>query len=122
MELQIKKIQNAGDISSEFIELTAIDPVNLKNFILSDTYHTHSSKIFRNHTYWFPELMVNAGTIIRLNTRKGLNNLKLANLYWNLDEPLWNDKLIAAYLIRIDEYIPFPDSKGFSDSLFSCSY
>ena len=118
MELRIKKIQNAGDISSEFIELTAIDPVNLKNFILSDSYNTHSTKIVRNHTYWFPELIVNAGTTIRLNTRKGLNNLKLANLYWNLDEPLWKDKLIAAYLIRIDDYLPFPDSKGFSDSLF----
>lgn len=119
MELKIKKIQNAGDIRSEYIELTATAPVNLKNFMLTDSFHTHSGKDFKKHTFWFPELYVNAGTTIRLNTRKGLNNLKLANLYWNLDEALWKEKFISAYLIRIDNYIPYPDTKGFLDTLFS---
>ena len=122
MELKIKKIQNAGNLSSEFIELTAIAKANLKNFILSDSFHTNSDKHGRQHTFWFPELLVNPGTTIRLNTRKGIHNLKLANLYWNLDEPLWTEKFISAYLIRINDYTPFPDSKGFSDSLFSSGY
>ena len=45
MELQIKKIQNAGDLNSEFIELTVNAPTNLKNFILSDSFHTSPDKI-----------------------------------------------------------------------------
>jgi len=119
MELRIKKIQNAGDIRSEYIELSANAPINLKNFIVSDSFYTHSEKDSKKHTFWFPELSVNPGTTIRLNTRKGINNLKLANLYWNLDEALWKEKFISAYLIRIDDYAPFPDTKGFLDTLFS---
>ena len=119
MELRIKKIQNAGDIRSEYIELTASTSTNLKNFILSDSFYTHSGEDCKKHTFWFPELNVNAGTTIRLNTRKGMNNLKLANLYWNLDEALWKEKFISAYLIRIDDYLPYPDTKGFMDTLFS---
>lgn len=119
MELRIKKIQNAGDIRSEYIELTASTNTNLKNFILSDSFYTHSGEDCKKHTFWFPELTVNAGTTIRLNTRKGMNNLKLANLYWNLDEALWKEKFISAYLIKIDDYSPYPDTKGFLDTLFS---
>ncbi len=122
MELQIKKIQNAGDLNSEFIELTVNAPTNLKNFILSDSFHNNPDKHVRNHTFWFPELYVTRGTTVRLNTGKGIHNLKLANLYWNLDEALWKDKFISAYLIRIDDYLPFPDSKGFVDTLFGSGY
>jgi hypothetical protein len=119
MEIRIKKIQNAGDIRSEFIELKVNAPTNLKNFILSDSFYTHSDKDCRKHLFWFPELPVTQGITIRLNTRKGINNLQLANFYWNLDEALWKEKFISAYLIRIDDYIPFPDTKGFLDNLFS---
>ncbi len=119
MELRIKGIRNAGDIRSEYIELVANSTVNLKNFILSDTFYTHSNRNIKRHLFWFPELNIRMGTTVRLNTRKGLHNLELANFYWNLDEALWKQQFVSAYLIRIDDYIPYPDTKGFLDTLFS---
>jgi hypothetical protein len=119
MELRIKRIHNAGDIRSEFIELFVNSPLNLKNFIISDTFYTQSDKDSKKHLFWFPEFSVRTGTIIRLNTRKGINNLESANFYWNLDEALWKDRFISAYLIKIDNYETFPDTKGFLDMLFS---
>lgn len=117
MELKIKKIHNSGDVRSEYIEFSVEKPVNLKNYILSDSYHNNSEN--KKHVYWFPEITVKAGEVVRLNTGKGVNNPRLNNLYWNLESPIWKDKFISAYLIKIDDFVTYPDTKGFMGTLFS---
>lgn len=119
MELRIKQIHNAGDIRSEFVELFVNSPVNLRHFILADTFYTQSDSDCRKNLFWFPELRVETGMSIRVNTRKGINNLHLNNFYWNLDEALWKNNFVSVYLVKIDEYLVFPDSKRFLDNLFS---
>lgn len=120
MELRIKKIHNAGDIRSEYIEMFVNAPINLKNFIVSDTCYSQSSKCEDKHIFWFPDLNVNTGTFIKLNSRQGINeNAGYINLYWNLKYALWKDRFATAYVIKIEDYIVFPDAKRYLDTLFS---
>lgn len=120
MELRIRKICNAGDIQSECIELIVNTPVNLKSFIVSDTCYRQSSNSGVKHFFWFPDLYVTAGTLIKLNSRLGINDgVGDLNLYWNLEYALWNDKFATVYLIKIDDYILFPDAKNYIGTLFS---
>lgn len=121
MNLRIKKIGNPGDLRSEYIELSASSSLNLKNYMLCDSLYTNSGKESKRHSFWFPELWINKGDTVRLNTGIGIHNLKLANLYWNLSEPVWNNPNSSAYLIKIDDYISYPDNGGFVDSLFSAA-
>ncbi len=121
MEMQIRKIFNSGDIRSEYIELRANISVNLKNFIASNTCYYHCANTELKNIYWFPELSVESGTVIRLNTRKGINkHLGILDLYWNLDHSLWKDKSAKIYIIKLDHYITYPEISNDIDALFSC--
>jgi len=119
MELKIKQIHNAGDIRREFIELYVNSPTNLKNFIISDSLYTQFQKDCKKFAFWFPDLQVNQGISIMLNTRKGINNFAKNTFYWNSNKALWKDKPVSTYLIKIDNFDKFPDSRRYLDSLFS---
>jgi len=90
MELQITEIHNFGDIRSEYLELKVNAPVKLNNFILSNNCYTESSNTELKKNYWFPDFNISVDTIIKLHTRKGMNDYTdILNLYWNLDNSLW---------------------------------
>lgn len=120
MELRIKSIYNPGDLEREYIEIFVNFPASLKDFMISDYSHIHACNNKPKRIFWFPDLNVKTGSVIRLNTRRGRNDYTgLIDIFWNLDEALWKNRFTTAYLIKIDNFCLFPETKNYMDTLFS---
>ncbi|MEO7357964.1 MAG: hypothetical protein ABIY50_10660, partial [Ignavibacteria bacterium] len=111
MELRIKKIYNAGDIRSEYLEIFVNSDTNLKNFVILNSFNVKFNKSGKNYFYWLPDHKVDQGESVIVNTRNGINDLTSLSFYWNLEKPLWKEAPSSVYLIRIRDYEKFPDAR-----------
>lgn len=89
---------------------SAKSTVYVSNLNLQDEWvqisNTGSSPVFLNgweiedegnkHTYTFQSYTLNAGTTVTVFTGKGINSATA--LYWQLDDPIWNNDGDTAYL------------------------
>jgi hypothetical protein len=112
MDLKILSIHGKGDYSKEYVVLRAINDCSLNFYALADTTFfgaDHISSRLRNF-FWFPDVNVNAGSIIVLFTRPGTDSSDFENgrvihrIYWNLNRAVWNNTGDAAVLFSINSW------------------
>lgn len=78
------------NLQDEWVQIsnTGASPVSLNGWKIED----EGSK----HTYTFQPYTLNAGTTVTVFTEKGTNSA--TELYWQLDNPVWNNDGDTAYL------------------------
>ena len=78
------------NLQDEWVQIsnTGASPVSLNGWKIED----EGSK----HTYTFQSYTLNAGTTVTVFTGKGTNSA--TELYWQLDNPVWNNDGDTAYL------------------------
>jgi predicted extracellular nuclease len=78
------------NLQDEWVQIsnTGASPVSLNGWKIED----EGSK----HTYTFQSYTLNAGTTVTVFTGKGANSA--TELYWQLDNPVWNNNGDTAYL------------------------
>jgi hypothetical protein len=107
--LQIIKINNSGEVSSEYVFIEVVADCNAGDYLLTDsTYgadNAPSNKL--RHVFFFPSKEMKAGEYIVLWTKSGTYNLGKTstnspqhNLHWNLKETVWNITGDKAFLFK----------------------
>lgn len=97
--LKIISVNNTGNLRSEHVFLAVQTDCNLGDYLLTDsTYGSNeapSNKL--RHVFFFPELAVKAGDYVVLWSQSGkysvgaaTNNKPQHNLFWGLQETVWN--------------------------------
>ena len=113
MNLVITAVHGHGDQAKEYVQLDAVAPCELGDFILADTTYVAPNKVSNRvrHTHWFLDQALNKGDTVLLYTRRGangkrqrLNGTIIYDVYWNLNEPVWNDTEDTAILMRVAEW------------------
>jgi hypothetical protein len=107
--LTITKVNNSGEISSEYVFLKVLEDCDIGDYLLTDsTYGSDeapSNKL--RHVFFFPSMPVEAGDYIALRTKSGSYSLGKTskggpqhNLYWGLKETVWNVDGDQAFLFK----------------------
>ena len=108
MNLKINEINPSTWSGDEFVKITVLNDCNLNEYAITDETFNKEGKetdIFR-HTYFFPEIGVKKDDTIFLYTSKGNKKVhfekgkRVIKLYWCSDEPIWNNSMDKATLIR----------------------
>jgi hypothetical protein len=113
MDLEIRRVVDKGNLDKERIVIYAKGDAEIGEYILFDTTFkgdgTVSNKL--RHTFWIPDQEVNAGDLIVIYTKKGMNKFKENEngsktyfLYWGLNETVWNQNEDCAVLVKIDQW------------------
>jgi beta-lactamase superfamily II metal-dependent hydrolase len=78
------------NLQDEWVQIsnTGYSPVSLKGWEIEDEGNKHN--------YTFQSYTLNAGTTVTVFTGKGTNSA--TELYWQLDDPIWNNNGDTAYL------------------------
>lgn len=78
------------DLQDEWVQIsnTGSSPVSLNGWKIEDEGN--------KHTYTFQSYTLSAGTAVTVFTGKGTNSA--TELYWQLDDPIWNNDGDTAYL------------------------
>jgi Predicted hydrolase (metallo-beta-lactamase superfamily) len=78
------------NLQNEWVQIsnTGSSPVSLNGWKIEDEGN--------KHTYAFQFYTLNAGTTVTVHTGKGTNSA--TELYWQLDDPIWNNNGDTAYL------------------------
>ncbi|MGE5457620.1 MAG: lamin tail domain-containing protein [Methanococcaceae archaeon] len=78
------------NLQDEWVQIsnTGSSPVSLNGWKIEDEGN--------KHTYTFQSYTLNAGTTVTVFTGKGTNSA--TELYWQLDDPIWNNDGDTAYL------------------------
>lgn len=114
MELEIRKIKNAGT-EEEYLILRANADCNTGNFLVFDeTYDEEgiASNKFR-HLYIFPSHPISQGDFIWLYTHKegeyathnNTSGTITHKFYWGINNSIWNHDGDKVYVVHFDEWI-----------------
>lgn len=103
MKIKISSIEDIGGDFTECVVLEVLQNTDIGKYILLDFA---SSKI--THTFWFPDMQVKQGDLIRLYTTGAPPCKKISSghsgsvheLYWNLSE--WKCQAITDCLALIE--------------------
>jgi hypothetical protein len=78
--IEIQNVFGAGDLKTEVLRVKRVGEgeVWLTGWKLKDTH---------NHTFTFPELLLNKDGAVEIYTRSGSNSV--IELHWGLDNPVW---------------------------------
>lgn len=107
--LRVTRIENTGDVATEYVMLKAEKDCNMGDYLLTDsTYGSDeapSNKL--RHVYFFPPKLVKAGEYVSLWTRAGssstgrtTNDQIVHRIFWGLKETVWNVTGDKAFLFR----------------------
>lgn len=107
--LKIVKVNNSGELTSEYVFLKVVEECNIGDYLLTDsTYGSDdapSNKL--RHVFFFPAKVVKEGEYVVLRTKSGSYNLGETtagapqhNLYWGLKETVWNVDGDKAFLFK----------------------
>ncbi|MFZ2497407.1 lamin tail domain-containing protein [Methanosarcina sp.] len=82
------------NLKDEWVKIsnTGSSPVSLTAWKIEDEG--------RKHTYTFPSYTLDSGSTVTVSTEKGTD--AATKLYWQLDDPIWNNDGDAAYLYDND--------------------
>lgn len=115
MQLRIKRIDR-GDHENEKVVIEALDDCNLGRYLLFDkTFDENGIESNKSrHLYLFHDIQLRNGDYVVLYTRGIQNNEKQSfrnkrgtttyNLYWNLENNVWNNDGDRAYLVCYDAW------------------
>lgn len=115
MSLRIYSLKNHGNAGQEYICLDVLEDCNLGDYAIADSTYGEKGKVSNKwrHLYWFKNQAVKKNDFVVLYTRKGANTVrdfergtekltvKVYDLFWNSDAPIWNDDIDCAALIRL---------------------
>ena len=78
------------NLKDEWVKIsnTGSSPVSLTGWKIEDEG--------RKHTYTFPSYTLDSGSTVTVYTEKGTDSA--TELYWQLDDPIWNNDGDTAYL------------------------
>lgn len=113
MNLELKGFLDPGTIAKERISIKALASVDVGFFGVFQTSKTGealvSSRIRK--TFWFPDKRIDAGDLVILYTKIGVNTeqtnangTKTHFFYWGLSSPLWENPTDAAILFHLSEW------------------
>jgi len=105
--LKVTKVNNSGDIKDEYVLLKAMAECNAGDYVLTDsTYGSDeapSNKL--RHVFFFPSIELKKDEYLVLWTKQGKYSLGKTNtqrpqhnVYWGLQETVWNIKGDKAFL------------------------
>jgi hypothetical protein len=109
MNLAIKEVKSAGDVSHERIVLEASDDTDIGSYAIFVARKGTQSKAVLGgpirYCFWLPDLKVKKGDLIALYTKKG-TSAKKENpsgstsyfYYWNETDPIWLEGRFAVLL------------------------
>lgn len=112
MDLRITRIQTEGDQDREYVYMRVVRDCDVGECLVADTIYggDRVSNDLR-HVFWFPDKRVRAGDAVVLRTGRGVDATSelrtggtLHRFYWNLDMPVWNDRIDAAVLIKVERW------------------
>jgi len=79
--IEILNVYGSGDLKNEVVELGRIGDGDL----CLTGWQLHDEQ---NHTYTFPNLVLNKDGTIAVYSRSGIDQVD--SFFWNLDEPVWS--------------------------------
>lgn len=97
--MSVVSAETIGGASKEWVMLRANETLNTQFVMVSDTTYADDGNISNKlrHCFWLPDLVLQKGEFLCLNTGKGksefvaLPNNRMYDYYLNLGEPIWND-------------------------------
>jgi hypothetical protein len=112
MKIRIKAVRYKGNISSERLVLQVLADADIGAYAVFKTEVSQGSVSNEiKASYWFPDKLVEAGDLVVLCTKEGVDKEKLNEsgstthfFYWGKTKPVWNVDNRAAVLLRIAEW------------------
>jgi hypothetical protein len=105
MTVELRSIENAGDLERERVVLRATKDDDIGRFALFRCHTTTKGKVASGSipaAYWFPDQKIKKGDFVVLYSKSGVNSEKKGDnggtsyfYYWGLKSPQW-PKYIAA--------------------------
>jgi hypothetical protein len=108
MNLTIRSILGADDLSTERIVIDVTSAVDLGNYlIIKSEERDGGPTTSTGESFWFPDEDVEAGDVVVVYTKSGKDRTrKLKNgrairfFYWKKPELVWNEKGFCAVLLE----------------------
>ena len=108
MKVQIRSVEDKGDIRHERLVLRVKRDVDIGDFMLLRTAFEggHPTTKVAN-TLWFPDMSMSAGDIVVVYSKPGKAKQKKISgdrtahfFYWGQDSALWDDETVAPVLLH----------------------
>ena len=113
MNINIKSIQDNGDLDNERVILKCLSDDDIGHYVLFDTTYNQEGSITNKmrHPYWFPDKKIKKGELVVLYTKIGVNKTVLKKsgitvhfMYRDLEKTIWNKDGDCAVLMDIREW------------------
>jgi hypothetical protein len=113
MNLELKGVENVGDIERERVILRALaDKTDIGDYAIFKCRTTSDGVPASGHVaaaYWFPDRVIKSGDFVVLYTKRGAASEKTGEtghtsyfFYWGHETPQWSSKFIAALVHTSD--------------------
>ena len=115
MKARIYKVVS-DSLDAERIVIEIMEDCNMDQFLVFDTTYDNNGRVsnLHRHVFLFKSLQVKKGDFVSLFTRtKGDNDeesftnkreTKTYQLFWGLDQQIWNRDSDIAYLLHYDDW------------------
>lgn len=112
MKVQIRSVEDRGDITHERLVLRVRRDVEIGDFMLLRTAFAEGHPTTRvENTLWFPDMSMSAGDIVVVYSKSGsIKQKKISGdrtahfFYWHQDSTLWDDDNFAPVLLYAPEW------------------
>ena len=113
MRVQIRSVEDKGNVSLERIVLRVEREVDIGDFMLVRTAFVGGNVTTEvMNTFWFPDMLVNGGDIVVVYSKSGRyrkkqigDNRQAHFFYWGQESPLWDDADVAPVLLYAPEWV-----------------
>jgi hypothetical protein len=105
MNVEIRGIENVGDLSKERVVLRATSDADIGKFAIFKCRPTSSGVAsgLVSRAYWFPDKVIKSGDFVVLYTKEGTSSEKSNEqgtqktyfYYWGSAQPQWKDHVAA---------------------------
>jgi hypothetical protein len=106
MNLELRGIENVGDIGRERVVLRATGDADIGKFAIFKCRKTSNGGAASGHVpaaYWFPDKLIKSGDWVVLYTKQGTSSEKSNEpgtqktyfYYWGFSEPQWKTDVAA---------------------------
>jgi len=113
MNFIVRRVADKGVKNKERVVLFSEADIDIGQYMLFDTTYLDDGEVSSKlrHSFWFPDIDVEAGDLVVLYTKSGKKKIKKNDdgsrtifLYWGLDITVWNKSEDCAVLVKIDDW------------------
>ena len=113
MNLELRGVENVGDINRERVILRATKDADIGRFAIFKCRTTTDDAVASGYipaAYWFPDKKIKAGDLVVLYTKEGTRSEKTGEAgntyfyYWGRTEPQWKGHIAALVSTSTWEY------------------